>query len=169
MRSIPYSSIHLMDKHLHKNKITTIFHFQFKISEHHLKNAVPVYVGNLPNNIKRLKLVKLFKQYGKIISIRLRTNSGKGFLKKSQAKNAPFLIAFIYFETREAAEASLACNGTQIGDNTIHVDLDADKRVEQNRQPQLNTVVVGNLKYGMVYHIYALIAYFLNIFCNLHI
>lgn len=62
-------------------------------------------------------------------------------------KNAPYLIAFIYFETREEAEASLACNGTKIGDNVITVDLDGQKRVEDNH-PQKNTVVVGNLKYS---------------------
>lgn len=114
-----------------------------------MKNAVPVYVGNLPINIKRLRLVHLFKKFGNILSIRLRTNSGKSFLKKSQLKDAPFLIAFIYFDTREAAEASLACNGTQIGENTIVVDLDGDKSGEAKTIESANTVVVGNLKYGM--------------------
>lgn len=119
-------------------------------TDHHLKNAVPIYVGNLPKNIKRLKLVKMFKKFGKILSIRFRTNSGKSFFKKAQVAKAPFLIAFIFFETREAAEASLVCNGTQIGDNVITVDLDADKRVEVKHPPK-NTVVVGNLKYGKLY------------------
>lgn len=127
---------------------------------------MPVYVGNLPNNIKRLKLVRLFKKYGNILSIRFRTNSGKRFMKKAQVKSAPFLIAFIYFETREAAEASVACNGTQIGDNVIHVDLDAEKRVEENHNPQSNTVVVGNLKYGMVHFDLLLFGFSNRIFCK---
>lgn len=67
--------------------------------------------------------------------------------KTSQIKKAPFIIAFVYLETREAAEASLALNGTQIGDNVIVVDLDGNKR-EKIKQAQPNTVVVGNLKYG---------------------
>lgn len=106
-----------------------------------------MYVGNLPNNIKRLKLVKLFKKFGEVLTIRFRTNAGKSFFKKSEVKKAPFLIAFIYFKTREQAEASLSLNGTQIGDNVISVDIDAEKRVEDNHS-QANTVVVGNLKFG---------------------
>lgn len=112
-----------------------------------MKNSVPVYVGNLPNNIKRLKLLKLFKQYGKVLSIRFRSNSGKSLFKTALIKKAPFVIAFIYFETREAAEASLELNGTQVGDNVIVVDIDANKR-EKFQQALPNTVVVGNLKYG---------------------
>lgn len=81
------------------------------------------------------------------MSIRFRTNAGKTFFKKSEVKKAPFLIAFVYFKTREEAEASLALNGTEIGDHKISVDLDAERRVEDNHS-QANTVVVGNLKYG---------------------
>lgn len=106
-----------------------------------------MYVGNLPINIKRLKLNKSFKKFGEILAIHFRTNAGKKFFKKKEVKRAPYLIAFIYFKTREEAEASLALNGTKIGDNLISVDLDAAKRVEDNFS-QENTVVVGNLKYG---------------------
>lgn len=115
-------------------------------SDHYLKDATPVYVGNLPTNIKRLKLVKLLKPFGKILSIRFRTNTGKSFYKKSQIGKVPHLIAFVYFETREAAEASVQANGTTIGDNVITVDLD-HKDKSAIIKPQ-NTVVVGNLKYG---------------------
>lgn len=76
--------------------------------------------------------------------------------KTSQIKKAPFIIAFIYFETREAAEASLALNGTQIGENVIVVDLDSNKR-EKFKQPQPNTVVVGNLKYGKCNEIFRIL------------
>lgn len=117
----------------------------FFFTEHHLKNAVPIFVGNLPTNIKRLRLVKMFKKFGKVLSIRLRTNTGKSFLRKAQIGKVPFLIAFIYFESREAAEASLALNGETIGENAITVDLDAKDRAIKDPQ---NTVVVGNLKYG---------------------
>lgn len=118
-----------------------------------MKNAVPIYVGNLPNNIKRLKLVKLFRKFGKILAIRFRSNAGKSLFKTSLIKKAPFVIAFIYFDTREAAEASLTLNGTQVGDNVIVVDLDENKR-EKFSQPQQNTVVVGNLKYGKYIKLY---------------
>lgn len=56
------------------------------------------------------------------------------------------MIAFIYFDTRAAAEASVALNGEKIGENFITVDVDSKEKAA-NVKPQ-NTVVVGNLKYG---------------------
>lgn len=121
-------------------------------SDHHLKDAVPVFVGNLPTNIKRLKLVKKFKKFGEILSIRFRTNTGKSFLRKAQIEKAPFLIAFIYFDSRAAAEASLVLNGEKIGDNVITVDIDSKDKAVKNPQ---HTVVIGNLKYGEC-HLFAI-------------
>lgn len=103
-------------------------------------------MGNLPINIKRQKLVKLFKKCGKVVSIRFRTNVGRPFYKKAQVAKLPFVIAFVYFETREAAEAAVQFDGTKIGDHIITVDLDTKDKVQESK-PQ-NTVVVGNLKYG---------------------
>lgn len=111
-----------------------------------MKNAKPVFVGNLPVNIKRLKLVKMFKKFGKILTIRIRTNTGKPFLRKAQLAKVPHLIAFIYFETDEAAVASTVLSGEKIGDNVITVDVDSKEKAA-NIKPQ-NTIVIGNLKYG---------------------
>lgn len=110
-----------------------------------MKAAVPVFVGNLPTNVKRLKLVKMFKKFGAVLSIRFRTNTGKTFLRKAQIGKTPFLIAFIYFDSREAAEASLVLNGEKVGENVISVDLDFKEKAVKDPQ---NTVMVGNLKYG---------------------
>lgn len=107
---------------------------------------MPVFVGNLPVNIKRLKLLKMFKKFGKVLSIRFRTNTGKSFLRKAQLGKVPHLIAFIYFETHESAEASVVLSGEKIGDNVITVDVDSKEKIA-NIKPQ-NTVVVGNLRYG---------------------
>lgn len=88
----------------------------------------------------------MFKKFGKVLSIRFRTNTGKSFYKKSQLTKAPHLIAFLYFDTREAAEASLVLNGEKLGENVITVDLDANEKAADIKPNQ--TVVVGNLKYG---------------------
>lgn len=80
------------------------------------------------------------------MSIRMRTNSGKNFFKKGNLKKVPFLVAFIYFGTREEAEASLAANGQKVGDNEITVDLDLGVNKPPNDPHK--TVMVGNLKYG---------------------
>lgn len=97
-------------------------------------------------NIKHKKLLTLFKPFGKVLSIRVRTNTGKSFLRKAQIKKAPFLIAFIYFEKREAAEASLSLNGQKLNENIIKVDMDGVELM--NRIDPKTTVVVGNLKFG---------------------
>lgn len=107
-----------------------------------------MFVGNLPTNIKRLKVLKMFKKFGKVLSIRFRTNSGKSFLRKAQISKAPFLIAFVYFDSLEAAKSSLILNGEKVGENSITVDLDTKS---EEKDPQ-NTVVVGNLKYGKFTH-----------------
>lgn len=71
-----------------------------------------------------------FKGFGKVISIRVRTNKGLLMPKRaSQKKGIPSLIAFIYFDTREAAEASLALNGKKIGKRIITVDLNFEEKV----------------------------------------
>lgn len=114
------------------------------LTEHHLKDAVPVYVGNLPTNVKHLKLTKMFKKFGKVLSIRIRTNKGKTFLRKSQISKVPHLIAFIYFATLEEAQAAVVLDGEKIGDNHITVNLDTKEKSNNSK----NTVVVGNLKYG---------------------
>lgn len=129
----------------HRMEVTTFLVIFFSLPEHYLKDATPVFVGNLPTNIKRVKLVKLFKKYGKVLSIRFRTNKGKPYYKKSQLDKVPHVIAFVYLDSRAAAEASLERNGHTIGENVISVDLDSkDKTVVKPH----NTVVIGNLKYG---------------------
>lgn len=59
------------------------------------------------------------------------------------------MIAFLYFESPEAAEASLVLNGEKFGDNSITVDLDSEDRTAEVKPHQ--TIVVGNLKYGEVF------------------
>lgn len=91
--------------------------------------------------------MNMFKRFGKVLAIRLRTNTGKSFMKKKQIEKVPFLTAFIYFETKAAAESSLSLNGEKFNENTIKVDMDT-KDITKKVNPK-TTVMVGNLKYGM--------------------
>lgn len=66
-------------------------------------------------------------------------------MRKDQLKNIPYLIAFVYFKEREAAEKSLSLNNTEYRGRVIRVDLDTDQK---EKVAPKNTIVVGNLKYG---------------------
>lgn len=112
-----------------------------------MKNAFPIYVGNLPVNIKKKRIIKLFQSCGKILTVRLRTNTGKNFMKREQLKKVPFIVAFVYFATEEAAEASLKLTGEKIGEHIIYVDRDLDEKDKKSKINVKTTIFVGNLKY----------------------
>lgn len=87
-----------------------------------------------------------------MLAIRFRTNTGQSYLKRAQLKGVPFVIAFIYFDTLEAAKASLVMNNETFHDNKISVDLDL-KDITNKVKPK-STILVGNLKYGKQYCLY---------------
>lgn len=111
-----------------------------------LKNAFPIYVGNLPNNIKKKRVLNAFKKFGTVLSIRFRTNNGKQINKKVKLDKVPFIIAFVYFKDQESAQKSLTMNGQKIGESIIKVDADL-KESSPNYNPKC-TIFVGNLKFG---------------------
>lgn len=80
------------------------------------------------------------------MAIRFRTNTGKSYLSRTQLKGVPYVIAFLYFETQDAAKASLVLNGEKFHDRVLSVDLDL--RDITSKIKVKNTVLVGNLKYG---------------------
>lgn len=109
-----------------------------------------VFVGNLPLNIKRKKLLKLFEPFGKVLGIRFRKSNGGRFYKKSQITGES-LIAFVDFESIVEATASVAVNGANIGDNVIRVNLQASAKKNGNEPAAFDgkrTVFVGNLAYS---------------------
>lgn len=85
-----------------------------------------------------------------MLAIRIRTNSGLNIRKSSNLKQVPFLVAFVYFRTEKAAEASLKLTGTKVGENEIHVDRDLDKENKKTVECPKSTIFVGNLKYGQL-------------------
>lgn len=109
-----------------------------------------VFVGNLPLNIKRKKLLKLFEPFGKVLGIRFRKSNGGRFYKKSQITGQS-LIAFVDFPSLAEATASVAVNGANIGDNVIRVNLQATAKktgTEPTAFDGKRTVFVGNLAYS---------------------
>ncbi|KAJ6637973.1 RNA-binding protein 34 [Pseudolycoriella hygida] len=110
------------------------------------KSAVSVFVGNLPVNTKRDKVMKLFSKFGKVRSIRFRLSNGVKFFKSQSKVTSANVIAFVDFETEEEAKSSLVMNGEKINDNVIRVDIQSHAKTNLNFDAK-RTVFVGNLKY----------------------
>lgn len=86
------------------------------------------------------------------MSIRFRTNTGRGIFHPKDRQNCPFIIAFIYFDTKEAALKSLEMNGKEFKGQPLYVDLDPGTENNSKIAPK-RTVLVGNLKYGKFHRI----------------
>lgn len=105
-----------------------------------------VFVGNLPINTKRGKILKLFAKFGKVKSIRFRLSNGGKFFKSQSKVTSPNVIAFVDFESVEDAKSSLVLNGEKIKDNVIRVNLQSIAKTADSFDGK-RTVFVGNLKY----------------------
>lgn len=110
------------------------------------KPLVSVFVGNLPVNTKRGKILKLFSKFGKVKSIRFRLSNGGKFFKSQSKVTSPNVIAFVDFESTDDAKSSLVLNGEKIKDNVIRVNLQSNAKSNENFDGK-RTVFVGNLKY----------------------
>ena len=110
-----------------------------------------VFVGNIPVSITRRKLTQLFKQHGKVISVRLRSITvEKGDLPVKVAKRLHKQIAgttmnaYVVFDSEENAEKSVALNGALVGDRHIRVDTLSASTAHKRKR----SVFVGNLPYN---------------------
>lgn len=109
-------------------------------------------------SVVRKKIVKKFRQYGKVLSVRICNNTGgriyfqNSYDQKKLPKNTPFLIAFVCFENKEIATASLVEDGSEIGGNIINVKLDRTNNVSseagETKYFPKRTVFIGNLPYS---------------------
>uniref|UniRef100_A0A6B2L772 RRM domain-containing protein n=1 Tax=Arcella intermedia TaxID=1963864 RepID=A0A6B2L772_9EUKA len=108
-----------------------------------------IFVGNVPLNIKKKKLVKLFKKYGEIDSVRIR---GVGYsaerkpmigkiAKGTVHENNDTKIAYIVFTEIESANAALEANNTVLQEHHLRVDLSSQSSKKDIR----NCVFVANL------------------------
>ncbi|KAJ9589938.1 hypothetical protein L9F63_016922 [Diploptera punctata] len=111
-----------------------------------------IFVGNVPYNIKKKKLKRLFGQYGQVDTVRFRSapvanpNVSKkvAVIKREFHPERTSMNAFIRFMEPESARKALEANGTVIDDHHIRVDL-----VANDSQPDLKKAVyLGNVPFG---------------------
>lgn len=105
-----------------------------------------VFVGNLPQNIKKQQLITLFKTYGNVISVRLRTALGNTLFKHKSRKETECLNAYVVLDTPENAEKALELSGTEFHGRHIRVTKSL-KGTLINEDSCKRSVFVGNLKY----------------------
>ncbi|PNX94369.1 nucleolar protein 12-like [Trifolium pratense] len=121
-----------------------------------------IFVGNLPLKVKKKTLLKEFKQFGEVESVRIRSvplkdtkKPRKGaILSKQIDESAESVNGYVVFKTEESAQASLAHNMTVVEGNHIRVDracpprkkLKGDKSSHYDNK---RTVFVGNLPFDV--------------------
>lgn len=122
-----------------------------------------VFVGNLPLKVKKKSLLKEFRNFGEIESIRIRSVPiidskipRKGAVIKGKFNESVDSVhAYIVFEDEQSAQAALSHNMAKIGENHIRVDRACPPRKKlkgENAAPLYDnkrTVFVGNLPFDV--------------------
>ncbi|XP_019422479.1 PREDICTED: nucleolar protein 12-like isoform X3 [Lupinus angustifolius] len=121
-----------------------------------------VFVGNLPLKVKKKTLLKEFKKFGEVESVRIRSvpiqdtkKPKKGaILAKKINDDGDSVHAYIVFKTEESAQASLSHNMAVVEGNHIRVDRACPPRKKQKCESALlydnkRTVFVGNLPFDV--------------------
>ncbi|NXP44175.1 RBM34 protein, partial [Heliornis fulica] len=117
-------------------------------------NRRTVFVGNLPVSCTVQMLKSLFKEYGQIKSVRLRslvpaedTLSKKlAAIKHKVHPNAKFINAYVVFKEECGAIKALNKNGTEIA-NGFHIRVDIASKASSHDNKR--SVFLGNLSYDI--------------------
>lgn len=115
-----------------------------------------VFVGNVSLPCNRKVLKQLFKKYGTVETVRLRSFRVKpGDLPKKVAQKRQMQLvdgstcnAYVVMSTAEEAEKSLALSGTTFKDRHLRVDL-LGRSKQKTKDIQLNSIFVGNVPFDV--------------------
>ncbi|KAG5059130.1 hypothetical protein JHK87_000159 [Glycine soja] len=121
-----------------------------------------VFVGNLPLKVKKKTLLKEFKKFGEVESVRIRSvpiqdtkKPRKGAILAKKINDAADSVhAYIVFKTEQSAQASLAHNMSLVEGNHIRVDRACPPRKKHKGEStplydNKRTVFVGNLPFDV--------------------
>lgn len=110
------------------------------------RSGISVFVGNLPSNIKRDRVIKLFRPYANVTQVRFRRNDG-GQLFNVKTAELDSIIAFVDVPNEEVGlAASAGLNGTLVGTHILRVNLQRNARTAE-QMDEKRTICVGNLAY----------------------
>lgn len=117
-----------------------------KAAKNTTKNGVSIFIGNLPSNIKRERILKLVAPHAKAGAVRFRRNDG-GQLFNVKTATLQSIIAFVDVPTEAAALAVCeALNGTEVGGHVLRVNLQRNAKTAETMDEK-RTICVGNLSY----------------------
>ncbi|XP_031370154.1 RNA-binding protein 34-like isoform X3 [Apis dorsata] len=113
-----------------------------------------IFVGNLPKDVTKKKLKKLFKQFGKIDTIRLRGKIAKSVnvpkrvaaIKNELHPKLKSVYAYIKFVSKESVKESLSINGTEFEGNYLRVNA---SNKSENKFDSKKSIFLGNLHYNI--------------------
>lgn len=116
------------------------------------KKECEIFVGNVPHDITKKKLIKLFKQYGKVESVRLRCAplSDPRIPKKVAIITKKFhpdrnsMHAFVRFTEAEFAKRAVEANGMFFENHHLRVDLVAS----ESQHDLKKAVFLGNVPFA---------------------
>ncbi|CAK9813408.1 RNA-binding protein 34 [Anthophora quadrimaculata] len=123
-------------------------------SESEEESKRTVFVGNLPSDVTKKALMKHFKTFGKIDSIRIRGIISKTMnmpkkvaaITKNVHPKLRTVYAYIKFDTEASAKAALSMNGTVFQGNHLKVDMGSQT---ENKLDGKRSVFLGNLKFNI--------------------
>ncbi|CAK9822703.1 RNA-binding protein 34 [Anthophora retusa] len=113
-----------------------------------------IFVGNLPSDVTKKALMKQFKTFGKIDSIRIRGIISKTMnmpkkvaaITKNVHPKLRTVYAYIKYDTEASAKAALSMNGTVFQGNHLKVDMGSHT---ENKLDGKRSVFLGNLKFNI--------------------
>uniref|UniRef100_A0A1B6EDT9 RRM domain-containing protein n=1 Tax=Clastoptera arizonana TaxID=38151 RepID=A0A1B6EDT9_9HEMI len=119
----------------------------------HLDEESTIFVGNLPKATKKKDLIKFFRKYGKILSVRFRgaMQSDPRIPKKVAVitqdfhKDMDSINAYIVYKEKFEARNALEASGCIFNNHHLRVDYANPKKERNTKQ----SVFVGNLPYVM--------------------
>ncbi|PBC33872.1 RNA-binding protein [Apis cerana cerana] len=110
-----------------------------------------IFVGNLPKDVTKKKLKKLFKQFGKIDTIRLRGKIAKSAnvskrvaaIKNELHPKLKSVYAYIKFVSKESVKESLSINGTEFEGNDLRVNASnkSENKFDSKKNIDDNTII----------------------------
>ncbi|XP_033303909.1 RNA-binding protein 34-like [Bombus bifarius] len=118
------------------------------------ENERTIFVGNLPKDVTKKQLQKLFKQFGKIDAIRLRGKISKSLdipkrvaaITNDLHPKMKSVYAYIRFESEESTKKALSVNGRKFEGNYIRVDMSMKSN---DRYETKKSVFIGNLHFNV--------------------
>lgn len=102
-----------------------------------------LFVGNLPTTTNERKVRSLFQKYGRILSVRIRTNTGD-FVNRKMLKKVTAINSYVRFANKEIMTKACEMDGQMVEQNRIRVTPHDVKPLG----PATSTIFVGNLRAG---------------------